>query len=318
MIKDELTQKINMAPGYEITDRDRAVKGVQNRLAGDRVTPTRIDPFNRPAITRVSDYIEFEPILTPKNPDTDNIRLYNKTTGSDTKLFVLQDDGTELELLSSASLGDLDSAYNNGSTIAVDTTDVDWQLTNNKTFKVTDGTDDYFSISPTGNINLAQLEVNIENGLTIGNELTVGQNLVVNSSAEIYGNTVVEDSVIYSQESVHSSASTQTKSANYTMTEADSGLITYIDTDAITITLPATVTGYTYTFVNAGNDGAVAVNISPNANDKIMGNGFTSLDNKDAINTKATAKRGDLLQIVGDGNNGWCIQRVHGTWAREA
>lgn len=52
-------------------------------------------------------------------------------------------------------------------------------------------------------------------------------------------------------------AVTQTKSSNYTMAEGDSGKTTYVDTDAVVITLPATVVGMTFTFVNAGADGTV-------------------------------------------------------------
>lgn len=110
----------------------------------------------------------------------------------------------------------------------------------------------------------------------------------------------------------------QTKSADYTMTAADSGYVTYIDTDAKTITLPSTAAGLTYTFVNAGAAGAVAINISPAAADKIQGCGLTAADNKDVINTKATAKFGDMIRIVGDATDGWIIQEMVGVWAREA
>lgn len=110
----------------------------------------------------------------------------------------------------------------------------------------------------------------------------------------------------------------QTKSANYTMTAADSGYETIIDTDAKTITLPATAAGLTYTFVNGGADAAVAVTISPNASDRIMGAGLTAADNKDLINTKTTARKGDRVTIVGDGADGWYVQSMVGTWAREA
>lgn len=109
----------------------------------------------------------------------------------------------------------------------------------------------------------------------------------------------------------------QTKSANYTMTAADSGFVTYIDTDAKVITLPSTAAGLTYTFVNAGADGTVAINISPAAIDQIQGCGLTAADDKDLINTKATAKLGDSVTIVGDATGGWIIQSMVGTWVRE-
>ena len=119
-------------------------------------------------------------------------------------------------------------------------------------------------------------------------------------------------------ECVHANVNKQTKSANYTMVEADSGYITYIDTDAVVITLPATVVGYCYTFVNKGvANGAVGFSISPAAVDYITGIGLTKVDDKDLINTKATAKIGDKVTIVGDGVNGWYIVEANGTWAKE-
>jgi hypothetical protein len=110
----------------------------------------------------------------------------------------------------------------------------------------------------------------------------------------------------------------ETKSANYTVDAQDSGKIIYVDTDAKTITLPATDAGLTLTLVNAGADGAVALTISPNSSDKIMGFDITAADDKDLVNTKATARRGDFVTLVGDGADGWFILGMRGTWARES
>jgi hypothetical protein len=109
----------------------------------------------------------------------------------------------------------------------------------------------------------------------------------------------------------------ETKSANYTMDAEDVSKIIYIDTDAFAITLPATVVGYKYTFVNAGAFGAVAINISPDANDKIMGPDIGGTNNKDLINTKTTARRGDFVTILADGVDGWMVTDIKGTWAEE-
>lgn len=105
---------------------------------------------------------------------------------------------------------------------------------------------------------------------------------------------------------------------NKTLDEGDMGVAQVVTADA-TITLPATSAGACYTIINGGQgstDGTIAVNVSPAAADKIMGNGFTSADNKDAINTNGNY--GDMLEIVGDGVDGWKIRRVVGTWTREA
>lgn len=100
-----------------------------------------------------------------------------------------------------------------------------------------------------------------------------------------------------------------------TLDEGDSGVAQVVTTSA-TITLPATVVGTSYTIVNGGTKGDVTVTVSPNASDKIMGNGFTSADNKDAINTLGNF--GDAITLVADGVNGWFISSVRGTWTRQA
>lgn len=121
----------------------------------------------------------------------------------------------------------------------------------------------------------------------------------------------------FSGDLIHSGIHRQTKSAPYTMAEGDSGQVTQIDTDGVVITLPATVAGMTFTLQNIGADGAVGFSVSPAALDKIMGAGLTSADDKDLINTKATAKKWDRVTLVGDGVNGWFVQDIRGTWARE-
>lgn len=109
----------------------------------------------------------------------------------------------------------------------------------------------------------------------------------------------------------------ETVDDNKTLDEGDCGVVQVVTVDAKVVTLPATVVGYSYTIMNGGEDGAVLVTVSPNASDKIMGNGFTSADNKDALNTKATAKKGDYIKLVGDGADGWVVTEVVGVWARE-
>lgn len=105
---------------------------------------------------------------------------------------------------------------------------------------------------------------------------------------------------------------------NKTLDEGDSGVKQVVTATAV-ITLPSTVVGATYHILNGGNKiGDVQISVSPAAADKIMGNGFTSADNKDAINTLATAEPGDEIILVADGANGYYIQRVKGVWAREA
>ena len=102
-------------------------------------------------------------------------------------------------------------------------------------------------------------------------------------------------------------------STNKTLAEGDCGIAQRV-TATCTITLPATVVGYRYTILNAADE-AVTITVSPNASDKIMGLGFTSADDKDAINTLGQA--GDFISLVGDGANGWVVDSYNGTWARQ-
>jgi hypothetical protein len=118
-------------------------------------------------------------------------------------------------------------------------------------------------------------------------------------------------------------------STNKTLAITDVGIVQNVIADGVVITLPATVVGYSFTVRNGGvkatggaygtgSDASAGINVSPNAVDKIAGNGFTATDDKDAINTKATAKVGDEIRLIGDGANGWFLETVKGTWAREA
>lgn len=111
----------------------------------------------------------------------------------------------------------------------------------------------------------------------------------------------------------------ETISANKTLDAEDTGKLFWVDTDAKIITLPATGAGLSCIIVNGGADGTVAVNVSPNAADQITGPDITAAADKDLINTKATAQRGDLVELADiDNTDGYVVQRLVGTWAREA
>lgn len=116
---------------------------------------------------------------------------------------------------------------------------------------------------------------------------------------------------------------------NKSLAISDSGVVQNVIADAITITLPATVVGYNYTMrnggvpktsapVGSGDDGSLALVVAPNASDLIAGMQVTAADNKKFTNTKATARIGDELRLLGDGTNGWNVVYVKGTWAKEA
>lgn len=119
-------------------------------------------------------------------------------------------------------------------------------------------------------------------------------------------------------------------SANKTLALTDAGIVQNIVADAITITLPATSAGATFIIRNGGvkatngpagsvSNETVLVTVSPAAADKIQGGvAGTATDDKDLLNTKATSRVGDYVQIVGDGTDGWIVQSIAGTWARQA
>lgn len=101
--------------------------------------------------------------------------------------------------------------------------------------------------------------------------------------------------------------------ADKTLDEGDSGVVQNV-TASKTLTLPSTVVGTSYA-IRVGGQG-LTVTVSPAAADKIMGNGFTSANDKDLIFT--TQPAGSFVQLVGDGADGWFVQRISGTATREA
>lgn len=104
-----------------------------------------------------------------------------------------------------------------------------------------------------------------------------------------------------------------TKSADTTLTIDETGFIFGNKPTALTLTLPATVVGYSYTIVNI--DGSAVINVSPDAADYIGGAGLTKVDNKDLI---IPAVKGAYAQVIADGVNGWYIGGGSGTLTKEA
>ncbi len=115
----------------------------------------------------------------------------------------------------------------------------------------------------------------------------------------------------------HDGLTAETVSDNKTLDAQDTSKVFFVDTDAKAITLPA-VEGMKCRFVNAGAFGTVLVTISPNANDGIKGPDLTATDNKDLLNTKATACRGDFVDLEYADATGWMVTAIRGTWAKEA
>ena len=111
----------------------------------------------------------------------------------------------------------------------------------------------------------------------------------------------------------------EVKTANYTVIIGDdSGKTITSALDGFIATMPSIAIGNTVTFVNMAEDGQAEFSISPAAADGITYAG-SSTDNKDLINTKATAKKGDSVTLASlDGVVAWQVVGVRGIWAKEA
>ena len=113
--------------------------------------------------------------------------------------------------------------------------------------------------------------------------------------------------------------------ANKTLTTEESGKTILVGTDALVITLPLGVKGVEYTFINIAADGGAIITISPNSADGMVGTIANAaadsvaggVADKDWINTKATANKGDRCTLISDGGNIWFIKDGVGIWVSE-
>lgn len=106
--------------------------------------------------------------------------------------------------------------------------------------------------------------------------------------------------------------------ANKTLDALDSGKTFFVNTDATTTTLPVTATALNCRVVNAGAYGTVAINIDPAAADSVAAPDSAGVANKDYINTKATAQRGDFVSFANGHADGALVDDQRGIWAAEA
>jgi len=160
--------------------------------------------------------------------------------------------------------------------------------------------------------------------ITTGGTLTLGT-LSVSTNDTVYFNGLIWVKAQW----VQNVAPTAAFTADATLAAAASGMLYLIGADAKTATLPSSAAvgaGIKYAFLNAGADGAYGFTVSPNAVDKLMGsfnNGkvlitMSGTDNKDIVNTKATAKRGDYIVVESDGVDGWYVVDGIGIWTEES
>ena len=98
-----------------------------------------------------------------------------------------------------------------------------------------------------------------------------------------------------------------------------------IATDALVISLPAITAeniGMEFLFRNTGADGNNIITLSPAATDAIHGTVAAvqsgGVDDKDWINTKATANKGDWCSIKAVALTDWYLSGGDGVWASES
>ena len=142
------------------------------------------------------------------------------------------------------------------------------------------------------------------NALTTAGSAQASRPVVLNSDAQVSG----------VRQKVNLAAATQA------LTAAQSGEKFVGAVDAV-FTLPAAAAGTKgvwYDFETGALSGGTGLSISPAAADHIRGNGLTSVDDKDLINSGATDRLGDSVRLYCDGADGWVIERIIGTWAKEA
>lgn len=125
--------------------------------------------------------------------------------------------------------------------------------------------------------------------------------------------------------SVKVEANVETKTANYTVLKSDNGKTFLSALDNMVFTLPEPENGLEFTFINNATAGAAKMNVSPVATNYIRGTFTLALSvvvklpvlDKDIINTKASAKKGDFVRLCADGSLGWIIMDSVGVWAAE-
>lgn len=112
----------------------------------------------------------------------------------------------------------------------------------------------------------------------------------------------------------HDGLVAETVAIDKTLDNADSGKLIQMTITAKTVTLPS-IAGMAFRVANAGAFGTVEIDVAPAAGDLMIYKDSSGTDNHGLINTLATARRGDYLDIeYGDGT-GWVVRKSRGTWA---
>ena len=142
-------------------------------------------------------------------------------------------------------------------------------------------------------------------------EIESGGDIVVKSGGDV---TIETGGDLTWTRKVNLAAATQT------LTAAQSAQKFVGAVDAV-FTLPAAAAatkGVWYEFETGALSAGTGLAISPAAADHIRGNGLTSVDDKDLINSGVTDRLGDSVRLYCDGVDGYIIESIIGVWAKEA
>ena len=132
-----------------------------------------------------------------------------------------------------------------------------------------------------------------------------------------------------SKDVLYSRVKQNTISADTTLAANQSGEEFNVATDALTITLPQITSetiGMEFLVRNTGADANNIITLSPNATDGINGtianaaadSVASGTVDKDWINTKATANKGDFVKLRAVSTTAWYIVDGVGIWTSEA
>lgn len=105
--------------------------------------------------------------------------------------------------------------------------------------------------------------------------------------------------------------------ATKTLDLEDTGKAIFCTVDTV-ITLAATAVGGIYRLVCMGPYGTVEVSADPVAADKIIAPDSSGGNDKDYVNTKATAQRGDFIELLHGSTDGPVVTNRKGIWLKEA
>jgi len=112
------------------------------------------------------------------------------------------------------------------------------------------------------------------------------------------------------------------KDASFTVTPEDDGKTFIFDSPtSVVATLPEASeanAGLEFTFIVEQLTTATGHSLSPAAADFITGNGLTATVDKDLICTHSSDRVGDAVTVVNDGELGYYIKSIIGTWAKES